>query len=239
MQNGIADCPRCSQRLRIAAERMPSKGDTVGLVCPRCRERWQWSPAGHAAVRELAFRCAHSGEHFSVLYAKEARDWKFRVRAIEESGQVIKRLLDPTRPDRAATTHTARPVAAGKWVASEFDHSGWRCPHCRARGATVNCFVKCGTCEGLVCGASIIQVHGGGRTFRCPCGAHGDVSDGHIESLGGKTTDVTFHPRIGDARELPAEQSGGARELGRGAEPVEAPAHRSLWRLLPRVFPRR
>ena len=239
MQNEFTDCPRCAQRLRIASGRVPSAGETIGLVCPRCRERWRWSPAGHAAIRELAFRCAHSGESFSVLYAKEPRDWKFRVRAIEESGQVIKRLLEPAKPRRSGTNHTARPVAAGQWTASEFDHSGWRCPRCRDRGMTVNCFIKCGACDGLVCGASVIQVQGGGRSFRCPCGAHGDVTDGEIASLGGKMTDVTFHPRASDARELPAHQGGSVHELGRGAEPVAEQAHRSVWRLLPRVFSKR
>lgn len=238
-EHGFTDCPRCSQRLRIAPERMPSADDTIGLVCPRCREHWRWSPAGHAAVRELVFRCAYSGKHFSVLYAKEDRDWKFRVRAIEESGQVIKRLFDPTARSRAGKTHTARPVATGLWTAIEFDHCGWRCPHCRGRGVTVNCFVKCGTCNGLVCGASLIQVHGSGRTFRCPCGAHADVIDGQIESFDGKMTDVTFHPRVIDARELPVHQDGGARELGQGGEPAAARAHRSLRHLLPRIFPKR
>ena len=231
------ECSRCSQRLRIASERVPKVGQTLGLVCPRCGERWRWSPAGRAAMRELAFRCAHSGGRFAVLYAKESRDTKFRVRAIEEDAPVIKRLLSAATAARAARIHTAGRIADGAWAAIEFDHSGWRCPYCRSRGVTTNSFVKCGTCNGLVCGASMVQVQGGVRTFRCPCGAHAEVSDGAIASFDGKMTDVVFHPRAGGARELPAQQGGSMPELGRGAA---APgAKRFLSNLLPRAFSRR
>jgi hypothetical protein len=226
MSNVTADCPRCSQRLRIAPERMPKAGQTLGLVCPRCRERWQWSASGHAAIRELGFQCAHSEQRFAVLYAKEHRDTKFRVRAVEQDGQVIKRLL--ASPDAALSPrgHTAEPIANASWAAIEFDHSGWRCPHCRSRGVETNTFVKCGSCNTLVCGASLLQVHGGGRTFRCPCGAHAEVLDGLIASFEGRSTNVAFHPRGGGERALSSRQDGGAAKLGQSPRP--------LWGLLPR-----
>lgn len=109
-------------------------------------------------MRELAFRCAHSGGRFAVLYAKESRDSKFRVRAIEEEAHVIKRLLGSATAARTARAHTTSRIAAGEWAAFEFDHSGWRCPHCSSRGVSTDSFIKCGTCNGLVCGASLIQV---------------------------------------------------------------------------------
>lgn len=224
-------CPRCSQRVRIAAERMPKPGQTLGLVCPKCRDRWRWSPAGHAAMRELNFQCAHSGQGFSVLYAKEGRDTKFRVRAIEETGAVIKRLLGSTAA-RATKAHAAGPVGAGTWAATDFDHSGWRCPHCRGRGRSVDSFVQCGSCHRLVCGDSMIQVHGGGRTFRCLCGAHAEVRDGLIAAFSGKMSDVAFRPHTADARVLPTQSGGGMPELGRG-DAAGSSTKGTSWRLLP------
>jgi len=226
------DCPRCSQRLRIASARVPKAGQTLGLVCPRCRERWRWSPVASASMRELAFRCAYSQDEFSVLYAKEARDTKFRLRAIEETGRVIKRLLSSTNVARVAKAHIASPVSSGSWAAIDFDHSGWRCPHCRKRGVETNTFIKCGNCNGLVCGASMIQVHGGGRTFRCTCGAHAEVTEGLIASFDGKTSDLAFHPRAATAPELPPHQRPDALGAGRVAE-LPSGAQRSLWQRLP------
>jgi len=220
------DCPRCSQRLRIAPERVPKAGHTIGLVCPRCRERWQWSAAGRAAaIRELGFQCAHSGDRFAVLYAKENRDSKFRVRAIEKTGQVIKRLLS-SGTSRSPRSHSAEPVANASWAATEFDHAGWRCPHCRDRGVFTNAFLKCSGCNGLRCGARIIQIHGGGRTFRCPCGAHAEVLDGGAPcaSFEGKMTDVAFHPRVGEKQAL----------SGRRDEPRLKRSSRSPWGSLSR-----
>jgi hypothetical protein len=113
----------------------------------------------------LFFRCARSGEPFSVTMARESSAERFRITAITKV---------PAAAGRAGAA-AARPENM-TFEAAQMDFAGWQCPHCRHEAAPS--FIQCAKCRQLVCGGTVIQIANGGRTFRCEpgCGGSGTLS---------------------------------------------------------------
>ncbi|WPB73342.1 hypothetical protein KYC5002_30325 [Archangium violaceum] len=185
-----ATCPVCSQRLRIPPEQVLAQGRTIEIRCPPCGSWFYWTAPASAEIRQLDFRCAHDGKEFSVVYAKGSNDQRFRIREIQRTAGLLEELHEAAFA--MAAVHGLGTIKTSVWNASELDHSGWCCPHCRERGLSTSQFFRCHACKELVCQARVIQIRGGGQTVTCHpgCGRSGEL-EGTITSYDGKVFDVT------------------------------------------------
>ncbi|MFE8599861.1 MJ0042-type zinc finger domain-containing protein [Archangium violaceum] len=183
-------CPKCSQLLRIPAEQVPAQGRTIEIRCSPCGSWFYWTVPASTEIRQLNFRCVHDGKEFSVVYAKDSNDQRFRIREIQRTANLIEELYEAAFA--MAAVHAPGTIKNTVWNAGELEHSGWRCPYCGDRGLSTSQFFRCNACKELVCQARVIQIRGGGQTFTCHpgCGSSGELV-GTITSYDGKVFDVT------------------------------------------------
>lgn len=167
----VIPCTSCGQKIRV-----PTNRGSLKVRCPSCRNEFPWSPP---ESQQVSFCCAESGAEFVVLFARENAAKKFRIRSIQPVGL---QTAERASPRSGSFEHT--PVAKAL-NATEFDVSGWECPHCKhGKSSVTTLFVKCGTCNKLVCGSKVITVENGSKsTFQCTptCGGSG-VLTGEIDA---------------------------------------------------------
>ena len=108
--------------------------------------------------------CAVHDRPFTVVYERTDPAKPFVMTGIYKAGDGVGGADAPAREARSRTL-----------AASEFDTSGWRCPHCDSRGLNV----ACGKCGATVCGGRSNAGHGMEHVFECraSCGARGTLED--------------------------------------------------------------
>jgi hypothetical protein len=123
-----------------------------------------------AAPIAIPMRCSQTGRLFCACLVWNAQQSRFRF---------ARALLPGSVPSSVV------PVKAGTLSHSESDWSGFACPCC-GHSVTWPQFVRCGTCQELVCGARCRRLQDGRFHFQCHdgCGG-GGICSGHIESYDG------------------------------------------------------
>lgn len=140
---------------------------------------------------ELWFRCAKTGEHFTVSFMRYSPAHRFQISGIRKE-----------RPSAGQTTGGA--VREQSYSSADFDFSGFYCPCCgHARNEQVpSLFVRCGKCRDLVCGGRVRKLAPDRVLFAChdECGGGGEVS-GQIESYTSATQDSPAKHTSGTIRQ--------------------------------------
>ena len=157
-----------------------------------------------AEQRTVQFRCAETGKAFSVLLTRYSPSHHFQLVSVSKSPET------PPRGHQRAGSGKEDDQQKS-FDASDFDWSGWFCPHCGHRH-----FYQCGTCQEYICGKRVRHLEDGTDTFACHdgCGGTGVVT-GCIESFEAAQGHVpapnrAVHNRLPSAtRTLP--QAGGHR----------------------------
>lgn len=133
--------------------------------------------------RLLLFRCAVTGERFSVLFRRYSPLHKFQIVTISPQTQSGEKYETPT-PDNFNSTQS--------FEVEEFDLSGWYCPHCQhaKHGSFDFLFIHCHSCGEYVCGARGRKI-GAKAMFACHdgCGNTGPI-EGRITRFTGTTLSV-------------------------------------------------
>ena len=155
------ECPKCHY-----ARSIPTPAEKVRIRCSRCECQFDLqapSPQMHKSERrKLSFYCAQTGAETVVTFVRSSPSETFRIQAI----------LPVTNPRSADSKQNA--VVASGIDARQFDLTGWRCGSCGHQGGLAQAsFVRCGTCQRLVCGSKIIVIQNGPQTFRCAPGCNG------------------------------------------------------------------
>ena len=121
--------------------------------------------------RRLQFRCAAMGSLFFILFRRYSPSHKFQIVSISK---------DMNKPSSALLPPKNTPNLP--FDASDFDWTGWFCPHC----GHSKTFVQCGRCKEVICGDRVRHLQSGTMVFACHngCGGTGVVK-GHIESVKG------------------------------------------------------
>jgi hypothetical protein len=143
-----------------------------------------------ADERVVAFSCARSGEPFHVRFARPGPGKKFCISAVVKGAQPQHQ---PAGLFKLWAKTEEAPAVTGFDIA-EFDFTGWVCPWCQASGATGRiAFVKCTTCNGLVCGGRIRQLRDGRDWFVCHdgCGNESGLTNGLTQVDGEGRSRVT------------------------------------------------
>lgn len=115
----------------------------------------------------MACACAVHDRPFAVVYERldPARPYVISGIYKESEGDVNERA--PARSSRSKVLS-----------ARDLDTTGWRCPHCDAKGLNIAC-TACGT---TVCGGRTRTPHGAAPVFECrpSCGARGKLEDAEV-----------------------------------------------------------
>jgi DNA-directed RNA polymerase subunit RPC12/RpoP len=211
MTESYVACKRCGSPVRISnaqelpLTRCPSCGGQfvpqLKSPSPNFSMKETSVPSDPLEVRKISFFCAQSGGEFSVTFARNTPNEKFRIRSIDVVPSKTDKL--PGLSDVAAR----KPTKTTPFQANDFDIAGWRCPYC-SHGVTLvsSLFAKCSKCNRLVCGSKIITIANGPETFQCTtdCGG-GGVLSGQIDEFQGQGT-IPDRPKsptrgIADGRE--------------------------------------
>ena len=197
----VTNCPACSKPTRV-----PDDRDRIRVTCPTCAYSWSFPIAlEHASV---TMRCGANGQSFQVNFTRAKPGACYTISnitfaasdfAIVRSGQVG---ALPQKPAQEMINY------------DDLDFSAFYCPSCASVGADHGfkpwAFVKCGTCQQLVCNASVQSMGGHANRqyrFRCVCGReetmNGVVAD-PITELSGTTrrepTDEASRLRLASER---------------------------------------
>lgn len=123
--------------------------------------------------RTVQFRCAETGKPFFVLFTRYGPSHKFQLVSVSKN---------PETPSSRCQQHASgTPDHRQKsFDASDFDWTGWFCPHCGHEET----FCQCARCHEYVCGKRVRRLQDGTQTFACHdgCGETG-VMTGNIESF--------------------------------------------------------
>jgi len=122
--------------------------------------------------RTVQFRCAETGKAFFVLFARYSPSHSFQLVSVSKASEAA------TVVGRHATSRTGYDRRK-LFDASDFDWTGWFCPHCGFKET----FCQCGKCGEYICGKRIRRLQDGTETFACHdgCGETGKIT-GSIES---------------------------------------------------------
>jgi len=136
---------------------------------------------------KIAFRCAKTGGHFSVVLGNSVKGEDLTIQNIlienppQQKGGLVKSDLIWT-PDNAFSEPSEEkesiPAERLKW-------KGWYCPICQwGKSEFTTDFVRCGRCKTFVCGVRTKQDSDGGEIFECydSCGCKARIS-GSIDSF--------------------------------------------------------
>lgn len=199
--------PACEQLLAV-----PTGRGTIKIRCVQCKTQWTWSPAEDSPeMRELPFRCAHTGKRFNVAFGRYHQSHKYRVVHVSLASLIEAPPTPPPKPralltkflgpfhlaEKPAPLPKPTPVSRQNFDASEFDFGGWYCPCCgysRDIPAYPQ-FVQCGTCKEYVCGGRVTRVSPGIKTFEChdECKGGGRISLNHIEIFDGSPISASLN----------------------------------------------
>jgi len=131
--------------------------------------------AGIGDRRTLHFTCSATGKPFAISFKRVSEKHRFQIDAIESGrkGSWIGRIFGSSEEP------------AQHFAVSEFDFSGFACPHCGHKGSSqVADFFGC-PCKRFLCGARITEANGF-TLFACHdgCGKTGILGRA-IESFAG------------------------------------------------------
>ena len=156
----------------------------------------------------LSFRCSQTGSKFEVTFSRRSPGHQFRIQLIsgpvpEASYKIFSQRASQSHKSGESNTGSTASKS-NDFDAGAFDFSGWYCGCCRfghpSDSRTVyHSFVRCGTCHGYVCGATVRQIGEGVLVFECV----GDCKGGGV--LGGTITSYQESDSVrADARQLRA-----------------------------------
>jgi len=125
--------------------------------------------------RTLQFTCAETGNRFSVSFTRHSPSHRFQIASV-----VKESTKSSVAFQKQLLKHQNRSEQS--FDASEFDWTGWFCPHCGQKET----FIHCDKCGELVCGRRVRKLQDGTEVFACcdGCGETGEIS-GYIESYKG------------------------------------------------------
>jgi hypothetical protein len=181
----------CHKQLRV-----PSDRGKLTITCPNCRTSWDWTPKNSLPETSiLQFRCANTGKHFHVLFARQDTSMQFRITNVSSELAEFKDdcMAVRTRSTDGSENNSSQPSNLSVFNAIEFDFSGWYCPCCNhsKHKNSLEDFICCGTCGEYVCGGRIIQISNGSQTFKCHDGCNGrGIVEGFIKSFSGDSNQL-------------------------------------------------
>ncbi len=125
--------------------------------------------------RSVQFRCAKTGKIFFVLFMRYSPSHQFQLISVSKKS-------DKTSGNLRDQSSRKSEYPQKSFDASDFDWTGWFCPHCGHKDT----FIECGKCGEYVCGRRIRQLQDGTETFAChdECGYTGEIK-GYIKSFKG------------------------------------------------------
>ena len=134
-------------------------------------------------VQKISFHCAKDGTAFSVLFARNSSEDKFRIRSIDSPHGNTHPRHKQTFLEGTEVRGGSNPAGESKsFDAKDFDMAGWQCACCR-HSSSWPAFVKCTKCNRLVCGSKVISIQNGPKTFQCaPDCEGGGVIEGEISN---------------------------------------------------------
>lgn len=148
----------------------------------------------------IPMRCGKTGGRFRVIFTREDSKRRFRVQAVRLGSSI------------SATSSSAKGgSAAGQTILTDdgVDWNGWYCPACQYGKDSPAEFVRCNSCNELVCGATIRELRDGVKTFECFCGGSGRIG-GTIEQYSAASgTSAATNPALPPGTNNP--------QLGRGS----------------------
>jgi hypothetical protein len=118
---------------------------------------------GTTEARVVPCRCAVTGQAFSLRFERLSPAHRFQIARIDKAEHL---------GGQFKTSSVVRRMAQqNSYAASEFDCTGFQCPHCGDRSG----LVYCNQCRETVCGGRVRPLPDGSRAFACHdgCGATG------------------------------------------------------------------
>lgn len=174
MSRQVILCPSCRAKVGIPGDRGRLK-----VRCPKCSTEWLYPPTVH--YLDVAFRCARSGDPFTVTMKRFSQSEDFVIHRIGKSNSNIS---PKNRPNAVRYDEADKGVNFCDYDSDKFSWQGYYCPCC---GYLEEYFVHCGRCDNLVCGCRVTKEDDGNKIFQCypACGLKGRVT-GSIENYGGQ-----------------------------------------------------
>jgi hypothetical protein len=131
-------------------------------------------------IQKISFHCAKNGTAFSVLFARESSQDRFRIRSIDFPHANTDQQHKQTFLEWAEVRVRPNIADESKSLdAKDFDMTGWQCACCRHKSWPQ--YLKCSKCNRLVCGSKVISIRNGPKTFQCaPDCDGGGVIEGQI-----------------------------------------------------------
>ena len=145
---------------------------------------------GKAEARVVPCRCAVSGEPFAIHFERMSPAHRFQIAR-------IKRYEAAGNASKTNGGAFSRKPQQQSYDASEFDWTGWVCPHCGNRAGVV----CCNGCGETVCAGRVRPLPDGSKAFACHdgCGATGTTGPAsHVCGGAGPS-----RPALGHTLQLP------------------------------------
>ena len=173
----VTDCPSCSKPTRV-----PDDRGRIRVTCPTCAYSWSFPVVlEHASV---TMRCGANGQSFQVNFTRAKPGACYTISNITLAASDV--TIVPFGRIGAAPQKSAQQMISN----DDLDFSGFHCPSCASLGADHGfkpwAFIKCGTCQQLVCGASVQPMGGHAHRhyrFRCVCGREETMTGGVTDSI--------------------------------------------------------
>jgi DNA-directed RNA polymerase subunit RPC12/RpoP len=171
----IINCPSCKAKVRV-----PSDRGRLQVKCPNCAHQWFYPEA--AETIGVPFKCAQDGSAFTVMLQRLTSSEPFKIDRISRGSANL---------HSSSTGEISEPLATRK--ADEFSWSGFYCPCCGYIDDKGPVFVKCLSCEQLVCLSRSYRDKQGQLIFVCSpaCGKKGLVTRSLKALKGGRAVNVT------------------------------------------------
>ena len=197
----VTNCPSCSKPTRV-----PDDRGRIRVTCPTCAYSWSFPVVlEHASV---TMRCGANGQSFQVNFTRAKPGACYTISNITLAASDVTTV--PFGRVGAAPQKSAQQMISN----DDLDFSGFHCPSCASVGTDHGfkpwAFIKCGTCQQLVCGASVQSIGGPAHRhyrFRCVCGCEetmtGGLTDPITEIIGTtrrEPTDETSRLRLASER---------------------------------------
>jgi hypothetical protein len=159
-----------------------------------------------AEARVVPCRCAVTAEPFLIVFERLNPAHRFQIAQ-------IKRYEAAGNASKTNGGAFSRKPQQQSYDASEFDWTGWVCPHCGNRAGVV----CCNGCGETVCAGRVRPLPDGGKAFACHDGCGATGTTGPASHVRGGAAES--RPALGHALQLPKPSATG-NTLPGGAAPL-------------------